>query len=64
MAPSREVPSELGLDRLEQISWDDRLVLAWMALSVMIDLTEIDPVAQKMRQGTVGQRHAPDHAPR
>jgi hypothetical protein len=48
MAPSRKVPSELGLDRLEEMGRDDRLVLARMALSVMIDLTEINSVAQKV----------------
>jgi hypothetical protein len=46
---------------LEQRALDDRLVLAGMALGLVVDRAEVDPVAQDVRERAVAEGHASDH---
>src|SRR5215207_243342 len=54
------VGGELLLHSVEQGRRDDRLMLSRMARALVVQLAEVDPVAQEIREGTIGQRHAPD----
>jgi hypothetical protein len=54
---------ELGLHRLEQRAFDDRLVLAGMALALVVDRAAIDPVAQDVRERAIPKGTPPTNAP-
>ena len=47
---------ELGLNRLEQVPVDDRLMLSRIAAALMPDLTEVDPVPEEIGEGTLAER--------
>src|SRR3954470_10506615 len=53
------IGGELLLDRLKHRRRDDRRVLPRMACAAVVELAEIDPVAQHVRKRAIGQRHAP-----
>src|SRR3954470_10736351 len=59
-APAIAIGGELLLDRLKHRRPDDRRVLPRMACAAVVELAEIDPVAQEMRERAVGERYAPD----
>src|SRR4051812_10079231 len=54
------VRGELLLHSVEQCWRDDRLVLSRMAGSLVVQLPEIDPVTQEIRERAIGQLHAPN----
>src|SRR3954463_13051620 len=54
------IGGELLLDRLKHRPRDDRGVLPRMACAAVVELAEVDPVAQHMRERAVAERDAPD----
>ena len=62
VATCREVGAELGLHGIEQLDWNDRLVLARMAQGAMVDLAQVGAVANNLDQRSVGERD-PTHHP-
>src|SRR3954470_3635174 len=54
------IGGELLLDRLKHRRRDDRGVLPRMACAAVVELAEIDPVAQHVRERAVAERYAPD----
>ena len=53
-----DVGLEQRLHSLKGLLVHDRLVLAFEPLAAMMDLAEIDPVLEKVREGTVGEGNA------
>ena len=64
---SRRPPAMLGgellLDRLEQLTIENRRMLAETDLTSMHDLADVEAVAQEIRKGTARERDAAYGAP-
>ena len=54
---------ELGLHRVEQITIEDGGLLAREDLALECDLADVEPIAQKMGEGTAGERDPANRAP-
>jgi hypothetical protein len=55
---------ELSLDGLEQVSIEDRRMLAGADLAFEVDLSGVEPIPQQMGERTSGEGNAPGIQPR